>query len=73
MSFFMNTLVHHLSLILFPSGIVSAHLHMVTSTTSASPTTTGECVSELECGLQKKLLLIIDFMKNSVIQHLSLI
>ncbi len=65
MIFFMNTLVHHLSLILFPSGIVSAHLHMVTSTTSASPTTTGECVSELECGFQEKLLLIIVFMLNT--------
>ncbi len=69
----MNTLVHLLSLILFPSGIVSAHFHMVTSTTSASPTTTGECVAELECGFQKKLLLMIVFMKNSVIQLLSLI
>ncbi len=59
-----NTIVNRLSLILFPSGIVSAPLHMVTSTTSTSPTTTGECVAELEYGFQEKLLIIV-FMINS--------
>ncbi len=59
-----NIIVHRLSLILFLSGIVSAPLHMVTSTTSTSPTTTGECVAELEYGFQEKLLIIV-LMINS--------
>ncbi len=59
-------------MILFPSGIFSAPLHMVTSTTSISPTTTGECVAELEYGFQEKLLMIV-FIINTVIQHLNLI
>ncbi len=38
---------------------------MVTSTTSTNHTTTGECVAELECGLQQKILLIMVFVLNS--------
>ncbi len=41
---------------------------MVTSTTSTSPTTTGECVAELEYGFQEKLLLIIVFMLNTDVE-----
>ncbi len=71
MIFFMKKTVHHVSLILFPSGIVSAHLHMVTSTTSASPTTTGECVAELECGFQEKLLIIVFMLNTDVKSYLG--
>ncbi len=74
--FFMkNTVVQHLSVIyhLF-SLILFSPLQPITSTTSTISTTTGEDDVGLDCNIETQLfIIVIVFMKNTVIQHLILI